>query len=68
MATSEKKRKKETVTKKHFLKWNSYENFDYEVDEEDNIFKLVCKVCCTHLQQIRAEKREMFVEQHLIVC
>ena len=53
-----KKRKKETVTKKHFLKWNSYENFDYEVDEEDNIFKLTCKVCCTHLQQIRVETRK----------
>ena len=53
MATSEKKRKKETITKKNFLKWNSHENFDYEVDEKDTIIKLKCKVCCTNLQQIR---------------
>ena len=58
MATSEKKRKKETITKKNFLKWNSYENFDYEVDEKDNIIKLKCKVCCTNLQQIRVQTRK----------
>ena len=52
MATSEEKRKKETVTKKTFLKWNSHEDFDYEVDKEDNIIKLTCKECCHHLQQI----------------
>ena len=49
MATSEKKKcKKETVTKKTVPKWNSHEDFDYEVDKEDNI-KLTSKVCCTHL-------------------
>ena len=52
MATSEKKCKKETVTKKTVPKWNSHEDFDYEVDKEDNIIKLTCKECCTHLQQI----------------
>ena len=36
MATSEKTRKKETVTKKTFLTWNSNDDFDYEVDEEVN--------------------------------
>ena len=28
-----------------------------EVDEKDNIIKLTCKVCCTHLQQTRVEAR-----------
>ena len=50
--------KKETVTKKTVLKWNSHEDFDYKVDEENNIIKLTCKVCCTHLQQIRVEARK----------
>ena len=58
MATSEKKCKEETVTKKTFLKWNSCEDFDYEVDKEDNTIKLTCKVCCTHVQQIRVEVRK----------
>ena len=49
MATSEKKCKKETVTKKTVPKWNSHEDFDCEVDKEDNIIKLTSKVCCTHL-------------------
>ena len=44
-----KKCKKETVTKKTVLKWNSHEDFDYEVDKEDNIIKLTSKVCYTHL-------------------
>ena len=57
MATSEKTRKKETVTKKTFLTWNSNDDFDYEVDEEVNIIKFTCKVCCTHLEQIRVEAR-----------
>ena len=54
----QKKNKKETVTKKTFLKWNSHEDFDYKVDKKDNIIKLMCKVCCTHLQQIRVEARK----------
>ena len=49
MATSEKKYKKETVTKKVVPKWNSHEDFDYEADKEDSIIKLTSKVCCTHL-------------------
>ena len=50
--------KKKLLPKKTFPKWNSHEDFDYEVDEEDNIIKLTCKVCCTHLQQIRVKARK----------
>ena len=39
MATAEKRKKKETVSRKTFLKWNCKEDFEYETDDEDNTLK-----------------------------
>ena len=58
MATAEKRRKKETVSRKTFLKWSCHDDFEFVIDDEDNITKLIRKVCSNYLQQIRVETRK----------
>ena len=52
---SEPKKKKATVSKKSFLKWKGREDFDYEVDEDDNIVLLKYKICTMYINEIRKE-------------
>ena len=52
-----KKKKKETVSKKTFNKWSCSDDFDIEVDSDDNVVKVTCKICTQYLQQIRVEAR-----------
>ena len=51
--------KRKTVTQKTFLKWQHVADFDYEVDENDDLSVLKCKVCTTYLGEIRKEARIM---------
>lgn len=52
-----KKKKKETVSKKTFKKWSCSDDFDIELDDDDNVIKVTCKICVQYLQQIRVEAR-----------
>ena len=54
---SEPKKKNETVSKKTFLKWEGREDFDYEVDEDDDIVLLKCKICTVYINEIRKEAK-----------
>ena len=57
MATAPKQKKKETVSKKTFLTWSCHADFDYEVDADNNVIKLTCKICVNNIQQIRVEAK-----------
>ena len=43
------------VTRKTFLKWQHSADFDHEVDENDDLSFLKCKVCTSYLREIRKE-------------
>ena len=47
---SEPKKKKET-----FLEWKGREDFDYEVDEDDDIVLVKCKICTVYINEIGKE-------------
>ena len=67
---AKKKRKKETVSRKTFLKWGCKDDFNIEVDNDDNIVKIICKVCTTYLQQITGLKQgaEILEERYWRAC
>ena len=52
-AAPSKKKKKETILKRTFNKWGCSNDFDIEVDSDDNVVKVTCKICTQDLQQIR---------------
>ena len=51
------KEKKETVTKKTFMSWDGHEDFEIEVDDEDDVNSLKCKVCSVNINEIRKEAK-----------
>ena len=55
MASSSSKRN--SVKKTTFLKWSKNEDFDYEVDDDDYLTILKCKICTIHLAAIRQEAK-----------
>ena len=56
MATTLKK-KKNTVSKKTFLKWDCSNNFIADFDTDGDITLLKCKICRKYTVQIRTEAR-----------
>ena len=40
-----------------FLKWSNKDDFDFEVDDNNNLILLKCKICTLHLTEIRKEAR-----------
>ena len=57
MASSSKK-KKNTVSLKTFQKWDCHNDFEAEVDDDNCISKLKCKICYTYASQIKEEARK----------
>ena len=50
-------KKKDTVSKKTFMKWDGSEDFDIEIDENQDVLEVRCKICTTYLHDIRREAR-----------
>ena len=47
-----------TVSTKTFLKWSNNDDFDFEVDNNNDLTLLICKICTVHLTEIRREARK----------
>ena len=60
MATAEKRKEKKTATRKTFWKLSCQGEFEYEINDEDNIIKLIFKIRSTYLQQIRVELEKKY--------
>ena len=50
--------KRNTVSKKTFLKWSNNDDFDFEADDNNDLTLLKCKICTVHLAEIRTEARK----------
>ena len=50
--------KRNTASKKTFLKWSINDDFDFEVDDNSDLTLLKCKICTVHLAEIRREARK----------
>ena len=50
-------KKKDTVSKKTFMKWDGSEDFDIEIDENQDVLEVRCKICTTYLHDIRREAK-----------
>ena len=53
-----KKKKKETVKNKTFIKWSCIHYFNIEVDRNGKVTRFTCKICTLCLPQIWVETRE----------
>ena len=65
---SEPKKKKEPVSKKTFVRWKGREDFDYEVDEDDDIVLLKCKICTVYINEIRKEGKARHIHRVTEFC
>ena len=54
---SKAKKKRNTVSKKTFLKWECHADFDAVIDDDGDIETLTCKICVKYADQIRVEAR-----------
>ena len=55
--TSAAKKKKDTVSKNPFIKWDGYEDFDAEFDDDGDVILLKCKICTVNINEIRKEAK-----------
>ena len=51
------KKKKNTVSKKTFLKWDYSDDFISDFDTDGDITLLKCKICRKYIAQIKTEAR-----------
>ena len=58
--------KRNTVSKKTFLKWSINDDFDFEVDDNSDLTLLKCKICTVHLAEIRREARKRNIHEPVL--
>ena len=58
--------KQNTVSKKTFLEWSNNDDFDFDVDINNDLTFLKCKICTVHLAEIRREERKHNIREPVL--